>query len=185
MIALVFDTETTGLTKHPSAKMEMQPKIIEFAGVLVREQEIVGELEMILDPGEKIEPLITKITGLTDEDLLGKPTFRDVEPAIYEFFSSADTLVAHNLPFDSTLIDLEIARLNDVRKTDRWSWSRWEMICTVQEHAEEFGYRPKLTELYSEYFGEKLDQKHRALDDVKALARIWMAMNDPSFTRAQ
>jgi len=48
-------------------------------------------------------------------------------------------------------------------------------LCTVQEHAEEWGFRPKLTQLYEHYTGEALQQTHRALDDVRGLVVVCKA----------
>lgn len=169
MLALVFDTETTGLAKHPHSKMAVQPKIIEFGGALVNVHSgiVVDTLQLIIDPQEPIEPIITKITGLTDEDLKGQPTFTEVAGDIRKFFDAADVLIAHNLPFDSTLLELELQR----HEIEDWPWPAIR-ICMVQEHAEEWGRRPKLLELYEEATGEPLHQTHRALDDVMALIKV-------------
>lgn len=168
MIALIFDTETTGLPKHPDAKDEVQPRIIEWGGVLANEEgEILAELNVLMNPGQKLEEIITKITGLTDEDLADQPSFAERAAELRPFFHRADVLIAHNLPFDRTLMELELKRAG-IRD---WPWPP-RMLCTVQEHAEEWGRRPKLLELYQHYTGEPLDQKHRALDDVIALTKV-------------
>lgn len=168
MFHLVFDTETTGIPKHPAAKMSVQPKIIEFGAALVDDEgEVVETLQLIINPQEPIESIITKITGLTDDDLKDKPTFSEVAPRIAALFSKADVVIAHNLPFDSTLIDLEVARHN----LPEWPWPKVK-ICTVQEHAEEWGRRPKLEELYEAVKGEPAYQTHRALDDVNLLIEV-------------
>ena len=168
MKTLIFDTETTGIPKHPNSKMNVQPKIIEFAGIIVDETgEIIDQMEFTLNPGEKLEAVTTKITGLTDEDLKDSPGFKDVLDELRNFFASADAMLAHNLPFDSTLLELELKRLG---VTD-FPFPEIK-ICTVQEHAEEWGRRPKLAELYEYYMKEKLNQTHRALDDVEALAKV-------------
>lgn len=165
---LLFDTETTGLVKHPTAKMEVQPKIIEFGAALVdRTGKILEEMNVIVDPQEPLEAIITKITGLTDEDLKGEPTFDEVAPRIMALFAQADVMIAHNLPFDSTLIELECLR----HEIKGWPWPP-HSLCTVQEHAEEWGWRPKLTTLYEDTFDEPLAQTHRALDDVKAMLEM-------------
>lgn len=168
MITLVFDTETTGIPLHPRAKVSGQPRIIEFGGVLVDERgKVIDELELLINPGVKLPQVITKITGLTDQDLACEPSFSDVADQIKFMFERADALLAHNLPFDSTMIQLELDRW----RIANWPWPRYN-ICTVQEHAEEWGKRPKLTELYEHYKGVKLAQTHRALDDVLALADV-------------
>lgn len=167
----VFDTETTGIPKHPDSKMEVQPKAIEFGGVIVDpEGNPLQELELLFNPGEPLEPIITKITGLTDEDLKDQPTFAEQASLVEAFFAGCDAVIAHNLPFDCTIIDLEFLRMN----RDDFPWPKIQ-VCTVQENAERWGRRPKLLELYEEQFGKPLDQKHRALDDVMALVAVCQA----------
>lgn len=176
MIALLFDTETTGLPAHPSARMEVQPYIVEWGGVLVDgDLEVFQELDVIIKPGKVVKGNkrlldwagIERISGLTRAELEAAPTFAEVVEQIRLMFAAADVLVAHNLPFDKTLMELELERLGI---TD-WPWPE-RNVCTVQEHAEEWGRRPKLTELYEYYTATKLDQKHRALDDVMALLTV-------------
>lgn len=171
MIVAVFDTETTGLPFHAEAKDDVQPRIIEFGGVLwdVRRDEIIDELELLVNPGQPLEAIITKITGLTDDDLKDAPRFPDVEPRLRSFFARAEGVVAHNLPFDRTLMFMELLRMGI--PPSAWVWPKRE-LCTVQEHAEAWGRRPKLLELYEHYTGNPLAQKHRALDDVKALLDV-------------
>lgn len=168
MRALVFDWETTGLTLHPKAKLNLQPRAVEFGGVLIEaDGTVVRELSYILDPEMEIEAIITKITGLTNEDLRGKPRFADILPALEEVFSMADISIAHNHPFDEAIIDFELQRLG---KED-FPWPRHK-LCTVQTFQELWGKRPKLTDLYLDVMGEKLAQTHRASDDCRALAEI-------------
>jgi DNA polymerase III alpha subunit (gram-positive type) len=168
MRTLVFDTETTGLPKHPSAKDAVQPRIIEFAGQIVDvDGNELAELELLINPHQPLEEIITKITGLTDGDLEQEPTFAEVADQLNEFFAQADCLLSHNLPFDSTLVELELTRNN----IQDWHWPKFN-VCTVQEHVPRWGYRPKLTQLYEFYTGEKLQQTHRAMDDVRALALV-------------
>lgn len=168
MNALVFDTETTGLPLHPDAKPELQPKIIEFGAALVdQDYNVLETMNVLINPDQPLEAIITKITGLTDEDLQDQPPFSAFLPDIRAMFAKADAMIAHNLPFDSTLLELELERLGC---TD-FPWPRLK-ICTTQECYEEWGRRPKLLELYEEVTGEPLAQTHRALDDVMALVEV-------------
>jgi len=168
---LVFDTETTGLMRHPRAKDSVQPRIIEWGGALVDGQgRVLEELNLLINPGQPLPAEIVKITGITDADLADQPRFGALAPQLHVLFARADVLIAHNLPFDRGLMALELAR---AAITD-WPWPA-RQVCTVQEHAEEWGRRPKLTELYEHYMGVPLAQSHRALDDVHALIQVCMA----------
>lgn len=166
MIAIVFDTETTGLPFHPAADIDKQPRIIEFGAVLMRGDDIIERYSTLINPGVPITEEITKITGLTDEDVSDVPTFDEVLPQIQLLFDKADAVIAHNLPFDMALVTLDADRYQAII-----NWPRHKM-CTVQLYAEEWGRRPKLLELYERILGRPLAQTHRALDDVMALAEI-------------
>lgn len=169
MTHLIFDTETTGLVLHPRAKDELQPRIIEWGGLLVDERgEELEELNLLINPRMPIPEHITKITGITDDDVKNEPPFLAIAPLLFNMFKRADVLIAHNLPFDRRMMELELARVSAL---NTWPWPR-VMLCTVQEHAEEWGHRPKLTELYEHYTGTKLAQSHRAIDDVRALKEV-------------
>lgn len=166
MTTLIFDTETTGLPHHPLAKDIVQPLIIEWGGALVDERgAVLDEEDVLINPGRPLEEVITKITGITDDDLKTAPRFNEVAPRLRELFAKADVLVAHNLPFDVGMMKFELLR-HDLEAG--WPWPPVG-ICTVQEHAEEWGKFPKLSDLYAHYTGQPLAQKHRALDDVWAL----------------
>jgi DNA polymerase III epsilon subunit-like protein len=164
---LVFDTETTGLTRHPNAKDAVQPRIIEFAAVRCDAEGIVKDsLTLLVNPGMMVTEEITKITGITNEMLEGKPSFEEVWPQIEAYMTGCRQAIAHNLPFDTMMVELEAARI-DVQVP--WPERR---LCTVQEHLPLWGFRPKLTTLYEHYTGTPLNQTHRALDDVEALVVV-------------
>lgn len=168
MTALVIDTETTGLIKHPATKDSQQPQVIEFGAAIVENGEIVDEMDLLINPGVPLPAVITKITGLTDDDLKDAKSFAEITEVIRPLFKRADTLVAHNLPFDKGMLELDLKRAGEL---ENWPWPEYQ-ICTVQEHAEKWGYRPNLKKLYQHYFNEPLEQTHRALDDVRVLVKI-------------
>lgn len=168
MLFGVFDWETTGLTVHPLAALEMQPRPIEFAGLITDGKEVIRTFEFLTNPGIALEEIITKITGLTNEDLEDQPLFVDHIPTLKEFFGQCDACIAHNLSFDKNITKYALQRegltLADV------SFPKIE-ICTVEQTMPMFGRRMKLEELYNLYFGD-YEQKHRALDDVMLLHKV-------------
>ena len=169
--SLVFDFETTGLLVHDDAPLHRQPRPIEFGGLLVDEHgEILDEIGILINPEIEIDEVITKITGIQPWQLKDEPVFGACVEQIRPFFAQADCMIAHNLPFDYDILRHALARANI---TD-WTWPG-EQICTVQEHIEQFGFRPKLTVLYQHYMNEPLPQTHRALDDCMALLEVCKA----------
>lgn len=164
-ISVVIDCETTGLLLPSISDLNQQPKIIEFGACILRDGEIVKKYNQLINPGCEIDKVITKITGITNEDLKDKPSFADVLDEIEALFVGAEEVVAHNVEFDSTML------LNEFKRSGR-EIKFPELICTVQEFYHIFGRRMKLEELYKYFLKRELKQTHRAIDDVEALVEV-------------
>lgn len=166
----VFDTETTGLLKADVSDLEQQPYIIEFAlSELDREYNIVADHVWLIKPPVDITDEITKITGLTNDDLRDKPSFIEVLPEIIDVMKGVDRIMAHNAPFDHGMLVNELKRLGLEYKFPYPP----EWVCTVQLAQELiYGRRARLIQLYEDTMGKPLDQTHRALDDVHALVEV-------------
>lgn len=167
---LVYDTETTGLLKPGISDIKEQPQIIEFAVAEIDAKwNIVAEHSWLINPGVSLPPIITKTTGLTDEDLASQPRFIEVLPEIEHVFLGCDRLMAHNLPFDMGMLTNELKRCG---REYAFPYPP-NQVCTVQLGSDLiYGRRAKMTELYEKVMGKKLEQTHRALDDVRALVEI-------------
>lgn len=165
---VIFDTETTGLLKPAAVPLEKQPKIIELGIVVVEDGIKVSEHNWLIDPEEQITEEITKITGIKNEDLIGKPKFRELLGEIEEVFGGSMFGIAHNAPFDVGMLNNELLRC----ARTGFPWPK-EVLCTVQEYRHEFGGKYcKLIQLYEKKMGKPLAQTHRALDDAIALYEL-------------
>lgn len=164
---IIIDTETTGLTKPSFVSHEEQPRIIDFAALLVNEfGVIIEEINEIIDPGIPIPEEIQKLTGITG----GGKKFDLVIPVANEIFRRAKILAGHNIIFDKSLVQYELQRVN----CDFFPWPD-ETICTVQEYKHLFGYRPNLKLLYEKIVGKELTWAHRAHADAMAVYEIMKA----------
>ena len=164
MKIVIFDTETTGLLK-PRAPLSEQPHIIEFGAIVVSGGKFKRDFNALINPGIKLSEEVTKITGIKDSDLEGKPTFKQAwDENIAGIVKGSDYWIAHNMPFDYGMLSNELERCDIKIPKPKKS-----CVCTVQEYAAAFGRRPKLSELYKFIVGEELEQTHRALDDARAL----------------
>lgn len=174
MIYAIFDTETTGLILPSHMPIERQPRIIEFAGVHLDTitWEITREFSYLYDPCVPLSQKITKITGLKDSDLVGKPLFGCDE--IIDFFEGADRAVAHNFSFDYGMLEIEFKIAGRELKIPALE----APICTVEKTEHITGSRLTLTKLHAYLFGDDFKGAHRALVDVKALARIVQALTE-------
>jgi len=171
-LILVFDTETTNLLLHPDAPLEKQPKIIELgAALLDKDAAVVETFSQMIHPRESITEEITKITGITNDDLVGAPGFEECLPQMRHVFGQAFAVFAHNLPFDRGMMRNELARHGVLD----FPWPKHE-YCTIGMHRSIWGRNPKLIELYEFAMNKPLQQTHRALDDVMALVEIVQAL---------
>lgn len=99
---VAFDTETTGLGASS--------RIIEVGGVRFAGRAILGTFEQLVAPGIPISPGAQAVHGLGDGDLAGQPPAEVVLPAFFAFAGDAP-LLAHNAPFDLSMLARECMRL--------------------------------------------------------------------------
>ena len=98
---VVFDTETTGLTK--------KDQIIQFSGIEYDVSEErwkeVASVDILIRPDEPVSQEIAELTGHTNEELNEYP-FEDrrVAASVADFLCGADALVAYNSPFDISMV---------------------------------------------------------------------------------
>jgi DNA polymerase-3 subunit epsilon len=103
--ALVFvDIETNGLSA-------IGGRIIEVAAIRVEGGQISRSFNSLVDPGRRLPPFISRLTGINDEDLSAAPTFADIAEELHEVMDRA-VFVAHNVHFDYSFLRHEFARLN-------------------------------------------------------------------------
>jgi len=168
-----FDTETTGLLKPEENPVSEQPRIIEFAAMKFDQSgNLLDQIELLINPGIQLPPVITKITGKTDRDLQDKPSFVEVFSDIASFFVGADILTAHNLAFDRDLLANELLRIDRVFN---FPFAPMQ-ICTVKSTLQLQGYRLNLTKLHNYLFGCDFVDAHSALGDVKAQSRCFFEL---------
>ena len=166
--SFVFDTETTALVGNSLSQARHQPHIIEFYGCIVDDEgAVVEEIDFLCEPGVPITSEITRITGIKPADVHGLPGFSSWSEKVRAMIEKSDRVVAHNLTFDMTMVDVEFARLGG--KVD------WPSIKTCTVEATEWlkGYRLSLSNLHDHLFGEKFEGAHRAKVDVMALVRCF------------
>ena len=152
-----LDLETTGLQKDC--------KIIEFAGKITAIDKnsgellgIVDEYESFNDPEEARDPVITRITGLTDDTIAGHSI--DWE-AVSRILNSADIIIAHNAFFDRGVMDRHLPLSQDK------VWA-----CSVNDiNWTERGFSARGQEILCIWHGFYYDS-HRAMFDVDALIHL-------------
>lgn len=164
---IVFDFETTGFGK--------QDKIIEIAfqrfSMKNGKLEEGNKLHSLVDPQKQIPRLITELTGITNNDVSGKPTIDELIGDTQEFIQN-EHLIAHNAKFDKRFLDREFneAGFNlvpDKRIVDTLDMSR-KIYGTSMRH--------NLNVCVDRERVETKKQYHSADFDVLMTARIFVSM---------
>ena len=99
---VVFDTETTGFSAE-------KDRIVEIGAVKIRNGAIVEERDWLINPQMAIPKRATRVHGITDEMVKGKPSFAEAYPEFQAFVGDA-VLIAHNARFDVAMVREEAAR---------------------------------------------------------------------------
>jgi DNA polymerase III subunit epsilon len=162
---VVVDLETTGLSPRKGHR------IIEIGAVAVENAAIVEEFTTLIDPGVPIPITVQAIHGITDEMLEGSPKPEEALPRFREFIGNS-VLIAHNAAFEVTFLRHELARLK-LGFPNRH-------VCTLEISRRLLPRLPDYTleTIYLHLFPDPafIRQNHRALDDARMTAKIWMAM---------
>lgn len=200
---VILDTETTGFpttTKHGGVGNYENARMIELAYAVldVETGRAIKEVSFLIDQPDVQKVPNTHVHGITEADLRahGVP----LETALLCLsldLQDAYTVVAHNMEFDhgvlvseatlhggnvgdtlkKQLVSVDADDSDDIRSSCSSSTSKF--LCTMRWGRKKYGLCkfPKLTELYEMLNGEPYQQTHRALDDVRACARCFVAMS--------
>jgi DNA polymerase-3 subunit epsilon len=160
---VVVDLETTGLRPGTSA-------ICEIGAVRVRGLELAEEYETLVDPGLRIAPGASAITGLRNEQLRGAPRPAEAVRRFLDFAGDA-VLVAHNARFDLAFLDRETEWLTGSRIAA-------PVVDTVLLARTLLAGRVKGFSLgqLAWFIGTDARPCHRALPDAKATAELLLAL---------
>ena len=158
---VVFDIESTGLDKRKC-------EITEIGAVKVVNGEIVDKWSTFVNPGMPIPENIVALTGITDKMVKDALPIEEQLPAFKEFCKGC-VVVAHNAEFDVGFMKEKARRMGtdfDFEYLDTMTLAR----CLFPELA-----NYKLDTL-SKHLNIILENHHRAVDDAKATADIFVKM---------
>jgi len=152
----VIDIETT-------TNAVERADVIEIAAVRVRDRLIVDEFTSLVRPDSPIDPDAQKVHGISEADVANEPSFAEVWPRV-KAFCGDDVLVAHNgHHFDFPVIE----RLTGEKLACTYD--------TLPLARKLFTSSAGLVHL-AERLGVDRGRSHRALDDVRTLAKVFVAM---------
>ncbi len=155
---VVVDLETTGSVIGVD-------EIIEIGAVVMCDGQVLDELDSLVWSDRKIPPWVARLTGISNEDLEGAPTFSDVAERLHAMIDGR-VFVAHDIRFDLPFLRWEFARRGLARPAVTG-------VCTLQLSRMLW---PDLTSRslpdLSRHFEISHDNPHRAAEDARATAGI-------------
>jgi len=153
---LAIDFETSGYQRNSACAVGL---------VRVENQEIVRRASHLIRPPSP-EFVFTWLHGIAWEDVIYEPTFENLWPTIEPLFDDVDFLVAHNAPFDRSVLRACCEEGGiPVPKTP--------FECTVKWARRVWNVRPTKLSDVCDRLGIPL-RHHEAASDSEACARIMM-----------
>jgi DNA polymerase-3 subunit epsilon len=164
---VIFDLETTGLDL-------VKDRIIQISYIKVNPDGSEERGNELVNPEKPIEPIITQLTGISNEDVKDKPTFKQLGAVLADKFTGCDFAGFNSNHFDIPLLAEEFLRAGI-----DFDFSRSKMIDaqTIFHKME----RRNLAAAYKFYCGRKMEEDfeaHRADQDTEATYRVLMGELD-------
>ncbi|MRR32921.1 3'-5' exonuclease, partial [bacterium] len=156
---VAIDIETTGLDSQSDA-------IIEIAAVRFNGHRVEAEWSSLINPGRPIPPMITQLTGITNEMVRNAPPIRAVVNDFADFVGDAP-VVGHNVGFDLSFLQRNnILKLNEVVDT-------YELAAVLLPTSSRYNLGT-----LGQQLGILIPNSHRALDDSRLAHAVFTRLYD-------
>lgn len=164
---VIFDLETTGLDL-------VKDRIIQISYIKVWPDGKEERGNELVNPGKFIDPMVTKLTGISNEDVKDKPTFKQLAQQLADTFTGCDFVGFNSNHFDIPLLAEEFLRAG----VD-FDFSKCRMIDAMNIFRKM--EQRNLAAAYKFYCGRKMEEDfeaHRADQDTEATYRVLMGELD-------
>ncbi|MBU3877093.1 3'-5' exonuclease [Faecalicatena sp. AGMB00832] len=158
---IAFDLETTGLKPG-------EHEIIEIGALKVRNGKVVERFMEFACPKEPITPVITNLTGITNEMVASARCSQDV---VRDFlgFCEDDILIGHNVIFDYSFVKVSALNLGD--QFEKSGIDTLKIARKVHKEMES-----KSLGSLCEYYHIENQAAHRAYHDALATAKLYQTL---------
>lgn len=195
MLALFYDTETTGLPLfHEPSEDPRQPHIVQLAAALVdlQTRQIVSSMDVIVYPdGWEIPAEVSELHGVTTEYARQVGIGETLALNMFLGLHCGRPRIAHNEQFDARIIRIALKRYPGLSDPEVWKGGASEctqrlstpilklpptpkMLAAGRNHAKS----ANLGEAYKHFVGKELLGAHNALVDVHACIAVYFAIRD-------
>ncbi len=154
-IYVALDVETTGL----EAGLD---EIIEVAAVKFRGHEVLETFAQLVKPRQALPLKITRLTGITADDLTAAPRFNAIAPDFVRFVKNYP-LVGHSIGFDVTMLRAQGMRFAQP------VYDTFDMATLLLPQAPIY----KLSAL-ADHLGVEHPDDHRALNDADVCRQVFL-----------
>ena len=164
---VIFDLETTGLDI-------VKARIIQLSYIKVHPDGREERGDMLLNPEMPIPQFVTELTGISNEDVKDKPTFKQVAAQLANLFGGSDLG-----GFNSNGYDIPLLAEEFLRAGIDFDFSKCRMIDAMNIFRKM--ERRNLAAAYKFYCGRKMEddfEAHRADQDTEATYRVLMGELD-------
>lgn len=187
MKIMVFDSETTGLI-NKKAKLEDQPHLVQFAGIVGTITEGIfteeDRIDLLVKPPIPIPDEASQIHHIYAIDVKDAPSVREVLPSLVKLINECDIVIWHNIEFDINMMQIEVDRLKmegvviDLApKKTFCTMNESISYCRIPRKSGTGFKRPKLQELTKKVLWEYFFWAHSAIVDtewtMKAFIKLW------------
>ena len=150
-----LDLETTGLNPEFD-------EIIEVGVVIAEDGNVLERFHTLVNPGKKLTPIITRITGITDEMLADAPNLLEVNSTVLELLGDLP-VVGHNISFDASFLKNKVSRQFQNQLIDTLELAQIVLPCAGS-------YR---LEAMKADLGLAGGVSHRALEDAESACNLF------------
>ena len=164
---VIFDLETTGLDL-------VKDRVIQISYIKVFPNGREERGNHLINPEKMIPQLVEDLTGIKNEDVKDKPTFKQMAQQLYQIFSGSDIAGYNSNHFDVPLLAEEFLRAG---VDFDFSKCRLIDVQTIYHKME----RRNLAAAYKFYCGRKMEDDftaHRADEDTEATYRVLQGQLD-------
>ena len=156
---VALDLETTGLDSQ-------RDEVIEVGAVKFQGDRVLDTYTTVVNPYRPLSEFVRQLTGITDKDLRGAPSFAAVAGEVEAFIGNSP-LVGHNVAFDVGFLADRGVRLPPL------SYDTWDLAFVLLPRRRGYALEPLAASL-----GIAHPRPHRALPDAQVTQRLFLALLD-------
>ncbi|MFO0705201.1 MAG: exonuclease domain-containing protein [Candidatus Andersenbacteria bacterium] len=161
-----FNSEFIGLDLEATDLSPERGGIIEVGAVRWKNGKEVEAFSTLVDPGHPIPPIITSITGIRGQDVLGKPSFAKIKDELAAFIGDAP-IIGHNIAFDIGFLGSQGLPLKNPL------FDTWKIATLMLPKASSHSLEALAQDLKLNH-----PEAHRALHDARVGAELFMYLAD-------